>query len=50
MLRKIELVSDEKLDSKTMNKIKGGSCTCARCICGRGSVDTWSSENSQIEG
>jgi hypothetical protein len=48
MLRKIELVSDKKIDNKTLNKIKGGGwCCCANCVCGNNPGDSWSDDNAR---
>jgi len=47
MLKKIELVSDEKIDNKTLNKIKGGWCCCGDCICGPGASESWSDDSAR---
>lgn len=49
MLKKIELVSDKKLDNKTMIKIKGGWCCCSSCVCGSGSGNTLWNDDSNVK-
>ena len=43
MLKKIDLVSDKKIDKEALNKIRGG-CICARCICGTKPATDWSND------
>ena len=46
MLRKIDLSIDKKVDNKALDKIKGGWCACARCICGTKVPDSWRDDSS----
>ncbi len=46
MLKKIELVSNQKIDNKSLNKIKGGWCCCANCVCGSLLPTTWSNDKA----
>jgi len=45
MLKKIDLISEKKINNKTLEKIKGGH-VCARCICGTKVPETWEFETT----